>query len=189
MVIDKHGVTADTALWLASPQHLDAASQLLCVFNKSPSPKRSCLAEGYEGLGETGFTVWHRQIRAPCDRSDTLLVFEGLTCLPPPMHISCPEHLTRSVRRASGFVLTAQCRPKIVRNLHEHLISSASVLNCGRSAQIRRTRTLARVRVECRHSVPIFHEAGPPSGRPLGHTLKNLNNMTRETVESFADSF
>jgi hypothetical protein len=27
----------------------DAASQLLCVFNKSPSPKRSCLAEGYEG--------------------------------------------------------------------------------------------------------------------------------------------
>ena len=34
------------------------------------------------------------------------MVFEGLTDLPPPMHISCPEHLTRSVRRASGFVLT-----------------------------------------------------------------------------------
>ena len=38
-------------------------------------------------------------------------MFEGLTGLPPPMHISCPEHLTRSVRRASGFVLTAQRRP------------------------------------------------------------------------------
>ena len=33
-------------------------------------------------------------------------MFEGLTGLPPPMHISCPEHLTRSVRRASGFVQT-----------------------------------------------------------------------------------
>ena len=39
------------------------------------------------------------------------MVFEGLTGLPPPMHISCPEHLTRSVRRASGFVLTAQGLP------------------------------------------------------------------------------
>ena len=34
------------------------------------------------------------------------MVFEGLTDLPPPMHISRPEHLTRSVRRASGFVQT-----------------------------------------------------------------------------------
>ena len=40
-------------------------------------------------------------------------MFEGLTGLPPPMHISCPEHLTRSVRRASGFVPTAIWRPEV----------------------------------------------------------------------------
>lgn len=33
----------------------------------------------------------------------------------------------------------------------------------------------------------IFHESGPPSGWPLGHILRNLNAMTRETVEGFAD--
>lgn len=35
----------------------------------------------------------------------------------------------------------------------------------------------------------IFHESGPPSGWPLTHILRNLNAMTRETVESFADCF
>jgi hypothetical protein len=35
----------------------------------------------------------------------------------------------------------------------------------------------------------IFHESGPPSGWPLGHILQNLNNMTRETVDSFEDCF
>jgi hypothetical protein len=35
----------------------------------------------------------------------------------------------------------------------------------------------------------IFHESGPPSGWPLGHILQNLNNMTRETVESFGECF
>lgn len=35
----------------------------------------------------------------------------------------------------------------------------------------------------------IFHEAGPPDGWPLGHILQKLNDMTRETVESFADCF
>jgi hypothetical protein len=35
----------------------------------------------------------------------------------------------------------------------------------------------------------IFHESGPPSGWPLGHILQNLNNMTRETIQSFADCF
>jgi hypothetical protein len=49
--------------------------------------------------------------RARSDRSDALLVFEGLTGLPAPMHISCPEHLTGSVRRASGCVLTPQGLP------------------------------------------------------------------------------
>jgi hypothetical protein len=35
----------------------------------------------------------------------------------------------------------------------------------------------------------IFHESGPPSGWPLAHILKNLNAMTRETIERFADCF
>lgn len=35
----------------------------------------------------------------------------------------------------------------------------------------------------------IFHESGPPSGWPLAHILGNLNAMTRETVEGFADCF
>lgn len=35
----------------------------------------------------------------------------------------------------------------------------------------------------------IFHESGPPSGWPLGHILQNLNKMTRNTIESFADCF
>jgi RES domain len=35
----------------------------------------------------------------------------------------------------------------------------------------------------------IFHESGPPSGWPLGHILRTLNAMTRETVEGFADCF
>jgi hypothetical protein len=35
----------------------------------------------------------------------------------------------------------------------------------------------------------IFHESGPPSGWPLGHILRNLNAMTRETVEGFANCF
>jgi hypothetical protein len=35
----------------------------------------------------------------------------------------------------------------------------------------------------------IFHESGPPSGWPLGHILRNLNAMTRETVDGFADCF
>jgi hypothetical protein len=35
----------------------------------------------------------------------------------------------------------------------------------------------------------IFHESGPPSGWPLGHILQNLNKMTRETIEGFADCF
>jgi hypothetical protein len=35
----------------------------------------------------------------------------------------------------------------------------------------------------------IFHESGPPSGWPLAHILRNLNGMTRDTIESFADCF
>ena len=35
----------------------------------------------------------------------------------------------------------------------------------------------------------IFHESGPPSGWPLAHILQNLNAMTGETIERFADCF
>jgi len=38
------------------------------------------------------------------------------------------------------------------------------------------------------HAV-AFMEPGPVFGHPIGNILRNLNAMTRETVESFADCF
>jgi hypothetical protein len=35
----------------------------------------------------------------------------------------------------------------------------------------------------------IFNDRAPPVGWPLAHILENLNNMTRETVESFFPCF
>jgi hypothetical protein len=71
---------------------------------KSPSWRRDSTDEAKQA---TQFCTGN--LGRVCHRRCVLEVLDGLVDLPPSLDVSCPEHLTRSVRRASGLVVCWAC--------------------------------------------------------------------------------
>lgn len=77
------------------------------------------MACDYEDTGETGFTVLHSADPGLQLTSSRVSVVHMV----PPQGVTGAEYLTRSVRRASGFVLTTfASQGPLVRYAHDELI-------------------------------------------------------------------